>query len=836
MAWRDSRRNRARLLLFTSSIILGIAALVAISAFGHNLQKEMDDQAKSLLAADLSIRGQYAPKGDIEALMDSLGGERAFETGFASMVYFPKSGGTRMARIRAIEGNYPFYGTLKTDPPQAAQGFRTAQQALIDHTLMIQYNVGVGDSVKIGEVMFEIAGKLEGVPGQSGVAGTAAPPVFIPQSYVPATQLIQPGSRVSHNYYFKFEEGRDMEALRETIKHRMEEANLRFETVDSRRRRIGRALGRLTDFLNLVAFIALLLGCVGVASAVHVYIKEKLRSVAVLRCLGATGRQAFTIFLIQVMVMGVIGSVIGALFGTAFQVYLPTLLQDFLPMSVTMEVSWTAIGQGILTGIGISLLFALLPLLDILKVSPLMSLRASFESATTQRHPLSRVVYVLIVLFIWGFSYMQTRHVISALVFTIGLGMAFGVLVGIGRFVMWAVRRWFPTGWSYLWRQSLANLYRPNNQTLILLVTIGLGTALIATLYFIQSLLLNQVDISISGNQPNMVLFDIQNEQKDQLDAFIREADLPILESVPIVTMKLDAINGRSRLELVRDTTLDIPRFALNREYRVTYRDSLLGSETVIAGRYVGRVSQGDTLLISMERDWAEELGVTVGDAIDFNVQGVVMPTVLGSIREIDRTRLEIRAFTVLFPSGILEAAPQFHALVTRTPNPDVSATFQQKLVLAYPNVSVVDLNLVLQTVDDLLGKVSFVIQFMALFSILTGLLVLIGSVMLSRYQRVRESILLRTLGANRRQIILINLLEYLLLGSLAALCGIALALASSWALATFTFQLDFYPSLAPIGGVFLLITSLTVLIGLLNSRGILNRPPLEVLRDTEAG
>ena len=832
MAWRDSRRSRGRLLLFISSIIIGIAALVAINSFSENLQKDIDKEAKTLLGADLALQSSLPATDSLLQLFDSIGGEQSRATYFVSMAYFPKSGDTRLSQVRALEGNFPYYGKLSTTPETAYLSFRDGPKALVERTLMMQFGLQPGDSIRIGKSGFIIEGTLNSAPGRSGIAGTVAPAIYIPMQYLEATGLIQTGSRVNYQYYFKLAADVDADALVKTIRPRLRSASFRAETVESRREDLSEAFGNLNIFLNLVGFIALLLGCIGVASAVHIYIKDKLATVSVLRCIGASGQQAFLIYLIQVLILAIIGSGLGAVLGSGLQVLLPKVLGDFLPLAnVSADISFTAIGQGIITGIAITILFALLPLLSIRNISPLRSLRASYETENQQRDPMKIIVYCLIFIFIGGFSYFQTGGGIEALAFPLALGLSLLLLAGVAKLLTWSVRRFFPTGWSYVWRQSIANLYRPNNQTLILMVTIGLGTLLISTLFIVQELLIDQVSLVDSNGQPNMILYDIQPDQKEPLTQLTQEKNLPLIQEVPIVTMRLDNIDGVTKAQNMQDTTSKVRNRMYSREYRVTYRDTLTESETVIKGKWRGNYKgQGDTLFISIAENIADDLNAEVGTKLTFNVQGALVETVVGSIREIDFGRLQTNFF-VLFPNGILEKAPQFNVIVTRVASVEESAAYQQAVVRQFPNVSIIDLGQILKSVDEVLGKVSFVIRFMALFSILTGLLVLISSVVLSKYQRVQESVLLRTLGANRRQILWINALEYLFLGLLATLTGILLSIIGSWALAVFSLKIPFQPNFWPPLIVLILITGLTIFIGLMNSRSVVSRPPLEVLR-----
>ena len=830
MAWRDSRRNRSRLFLFISSIILGIAALVAIYSFEYNLRQDIDSQAKSLLGADMVIETNKAVQKDILPVLMALGDERSEERTFASMIYFPKNGGTRLVNVRALQGAYPYYGMIETTPASAGRSFRESQHALVDKTLMLQFDTKVGDSIKVGEVTFMIAGILNKAPGQTGFSASVAPVVYIPLKYLEQTGLSQKGSRINYNFYYTFGENVDVDVLAEKLKPRLDKAEMDAETIESRKENTGRSFEDMTEFLALVGFVALLLGCIGVASAIHIYIREKINTIAVLRCLGASSKQAFIIYLIQIVGIGLIGSVIGALLGTLIQQFLPLVLQDFLPVAITVNISWYAIAQGLLLGLIISILFALLPLVSVRNISPLNTLRISFQETSLFRDPVKWLVYLLIVLFVFAFAYLQMGSIRKTIYFTGGVLFAFIILSALAYAMMWLARKFFPSSWSYLWRQGFANLFRPNNQTLILVVSIGLGTAFICTLFFVQDILINRVTMSSSKNQPNMVLFDIQSEQRQAVNALTLSMNLPVIQEVSIVNMRMIAIKGRNAASFKKDSVALGAKRALEREYRVTYRDSLSDSEKIVSGKWTGTTGSNQPVMVSLEDGFARRIDVKVGDKLTFNVQGAPLEAVVGSIRKVDWNRIQTN-FLLIFPTGVLEDAPQFHVLLTQVPSNEVSANYQRAVVKAYPNISMIDLGLVLSVLDEILTKMGFVIRFMAAFSIVTGLIVLVASVLISKYQRIRESVLLRTLGASRKQILVITALEYFFLGALAAGAGIVLSLLASWGLARFSFETSFTPQMLPVLILFTLITSLTVLIGLFNSRGILNKPPLEVLR-----
>jgi len=300
---------------------------------------------------------------------------------------------------------------------------------------------------------------------------------------------------------------------------------------------------------------------------------------------------------------------------------------------------------------------------------------------------------------------------------------------------------------------------------------------------------------------------------------------------VPLVTMRLVSIKGRSTAELHAEKRDKIPEWALLWEYRATYREHLLDTETLIAGTWQSRVEHPDAAVpVSLEEDIARTLDVGLGDALASDVQGVPITTIVGSLRRVDWQRMQPNVF-VLFPAGVLEPAPQFHVLVARAPASDLSAAVQRAVVQQFPNVSAIDLTLILQTLEAIVQKVTFAIRFMALFSIAAGLMVLMSAVLTSRFQRLRESVLLRTLGASRAQIRQILMIEYLFLGAFAAVTGVLLAVLASWALASFLFEVVFVPAGLPLVVAFLLVITLTVVAGMLGSRGVTTRPPLDVLR-----
>ena len=840
MAWRDSRGFRRRLLFHTAAIAIGIAALTALRGLSLAMEAGVARQAAELLGADLEVESRQPFSAEAEAVFDSLGGRQARQVETRSMVLLPASGGSRLVEVRALEGGWPFYGRVRTDPPGAWAALDAGRGALVDDGVMRQFDAGVGDSVQVGRRRFPIAGRVLAVPGETAVRSDVRPPVFIPLQHLDETGLVQYGSRVEHKRYFRFDDGRRVGALAGRLEERLRlsDPGLDADTAADRQRRLGRTIANLDRFLGLGGFIALLLGAVGVASAIHAHVEQKLETVAVLRALGASSRQALAIYLLQAGAMGLAGSLAGALAGMGVMLLLPQVVAGFLPGAVEVTLSPRPLLEGVGIGTAIAVLFAARPLLAVRGASPLLALRASYETGTRAGDRLLRLL-VLAVAAAGAFLLAQllAGRPDHALMFTGGTAAALLLLAAAALALRAGTRRLFPRRWSYVWRQGLANLYRPHNQTLLLLVSLGLGVFLVAALHTAQSSILSHLARIGGGDQPNMVLFDIQTDQREAVAGLVEGLGMPVLQQVPVVAMRLAEVKGRTVEEIAGEREGRRRNWALHREYRSTYRDHLTDSERLLSGSHgAGQPGPGAAAdagggagTVSLEEGVAARLGVTVGDELVFDVQGVRVPVIVSGLREVDWQRI-MPNFLVVFSTGVLEQAPQFHVLVSRG-DAGTRARLQREVVGAFPNVSAIDLDVILSTVDKVLDRVAAVVRFMALFSVATGLVVLAASVSASRFQRLRESALLRTIGASRRQVGRILLVEYAALGALAGATGLVLALGGGWGLATWVFDVAYQPAWDWLAGMAVAVPLLTVAFGVAGSRGVRTAPPLEVLR-----
>ena len=870
LAWRESRSGRRRLLLYMTSISLGVAALVAIDSFASNVIRSIREQSQAILGGDIALnsRAAWTPAGDsVLTALESAGVTFARQSQFTSMAYSPKSGGTRLAAIRAVSKNFPIYGEIVTEPAGAWAHLHESPIALVDESLLIAINAGVGDTLTLGRGAFRIAGVLKEVPGSPEIASTIGPTIFISDRYVGETQLLAFGSRADYQALGKIPAGRTAEAMVDRYRKKLEAARVRVQTVAQNERNLTQNVGSLFDFVGIVGLVALLLGGVGVASGVHAFVSRKIDTVAVLRCLGATSGQVLAIYVLQSVTMGLLGAAIGAALGVAVQFALPRVIGDFLPVNVRVTLEWSAIATGLAIGAWVALLFALRPLLALRMVSPLQALRRDADPS------------VLIMRWRdWPRLLVNVALVASVLLLatnragTIGRGAAMAGGIGVVIVLLWlsatllsiVARRALRTRWPYVVRQGVANLYRPANQTRAVVLSLGFGAFLITTLYLVQSNLIRQFDLTRAASRGNLVFFDVQGDQAAGIDSIVRGAHEEPIQRTPIVTMKLSKINdesvarmldsarreteGRERDGRERDgrdrgrRSVIVGRdgvqraaWSLRHEYRSTYRAELLEtSEKITVGRWIGgtKAKAGEPdAEVSLEKDVARDLGVAIGDVLTWDVQGVLVKTRLTSLREVNFARFEPNFFAVFSP-GAIDKAPTTFVLVAHVGSAASMAVIQRDVVKRFPNASSIDLTLIRKTVADITEKVSLAVRFLALFSLAIGIPVLFSAVAASGRARVREGVLLKTLGATTAQIRKIMVAEYALLGVLGAATGMLLSFGGAWAVMKFVFKQEFTPATGPALAIAGLMLGLTVAIGLLGGRDVFKETPMAALRE----
>ncbi|MGH7695228.1 MAG: ABC transporter permease, partial [Gemmatimonadaceae bacterium] len=795
-----SRTTRRKLALYMSAISLGVMALVAIDSYAANVQRTVRAQSRALLGGDLSVSSNRIIPAKTDSLFDSLsaaGFGVARVTAFGSMALSPRSGGTRFSQVRAVTPNWPLYGEVTTRPPVSLDTLHHGRVALVDTTLLVAINAQIGDSIQLGYTHFLVAGTLAKVPGEPDIASAIGPRVIIGSEYAQATGLLVFGSRGDYDVFVKARSDGDAPALLK-IQQRLRDQQLRARTVAQSESRMSDSITELSSFLGIVGIVALLLGGIGVASGVHAWVVRKIDIVAVLRCLGATGPQVLLMYSAQAALMGLAGAALGAVLGVGVQFLLPRAIGGFMPVDVKPQLEWLAIAKGMALGLWIALAFALHPLITLRRVSPLQALRRDADPVPIRRgwrDPYRLAVNLLLVATVLAVAGTRSETWKETFGVSAGIAAVLAVLIASASALSWVARRTLRAGWPYVMRQGVANLYRPANQTRAVVLSLGFGSFLLSTLYLVQSNLLGDLRRLSAESRGNLILFDVQADQVQGVDSIVRATTTPIIQRTPIVTMRVSSVNGRDVTALQNDSTLRDSRWALRREYRSTYRDTVAPAESLETGAWFNRNDHRNE--VSLEHEIAEELRVKLGDRITWDVQGVRIETTVTSIRGVNWSRFEPNFFAVFEPSA-LERAPQTYVFLANSSDERRSAVLQRDVVRRYPNVAIVDLTLIRQTVGEITRRATVAIRFLAIFSLAMGIPVLFSAVAATRRERLREGVLLKTLGATRQQIGRIMFAEYALLGLLGSLTGMLLSFGGAWAVMKFVFEREMTPAYVP--------------------------------------
>lgn len=825
MAWRDSRTQRLRLVIFSLAIVSGISALVAIHSLKASVQAGIATQTKDLLGSDLQISSKQPFSASDFAKLTPLAEQISRETTFPSMVKFLPGGGARLMQLRGIEGGYPFYGPMETRPADVRQRLPKEPGILVEQTILDQYGSKVGDEVELGSLRLKILGVVEKAAPRSSRFSGFAPEAYMRLSDMQRSGLLDTNSLASYQlHFYKLRDGIPAKMMESHIRNHFKDTSWSIDTPEERQENLGKALDYFQQFLGILAMASLALGAIGVAGAVHAHISRRVLTVAILRCLGCPGHMASAVYFAQAGAIGMLGAVMGAGLGIALQMGVLVFFKDSIPVSISPSPEWKIVAQTTAAGFAVCCGFALIPLLKIRRIPPAATLRGG--ASLSGGHLLAIPVYLMVAGLLAWVALSNDPNWMRALGLLGGLAVAFAILAIVARGLMAVTKRIVRPSWPYLLRQGMSNIHRPSNQTLLFLLSLGLGTFLLVTILLAGNLLNQRLNLGETGISPNLYLVDVQPDQEAGVKALITKQNLPVLESSPMVTMRIQAIRGVPVSEVK-----GVPRWVLRREFRSTYRASMNSTEKLTAGKWESSITDSNAPVpLSLEEKIAADLKVGVGDEITLDVQGVPVNAHITSLREVDWSRFNLNFFMV-FPPGVLEGAPGFHVMTTRTPTPAASGELQRQLVQDFPNVSAIDLTQILGKVREILGKISLVVSVLAGFTVLAGLPILIGTLLNGRDVRLRESVLLRTLGASATQVRTILTIEYATLGLLSALTGVLLASAGNAALALTIFETSPLPSFSLLATAFTTAAGISVLGGLALSRGVCNHPPLEILR-----
>ncbi len=837
MAVREMRAAWQRLLFFFICIAVGVAAIVALRSVIRSVRDVLGGEARSLIAADVLIATNRDWTPDARATIDRRLAE-ARSTGRTETIETPTMVrpsddarlATRMVELKAIQSGFPIYGTM------TLEGGQTYTHALLEHhgalvrpELLTALGVGVGDSLRIGETAFTIRGVIASEPGRNLGAFSLGPRVFIDFDDAPSTGLTAFGSRVRHVLAARVPDER-IPALVKTLNDDFSEDFINTRSYLSNDDAIGRDFDRAENYLSLVGLVIVILGGIAVSSVTRVFVLQKIRGIAVLKCLGATSGQIIAVYLMQVVSLGFAGSVLGVLIAQGAVASIPVLLgpsSSSLLAGVHYTVTWPVALQGATIGVLVSLLFAIVPLLQVRLVRPSLLLR---DETRPQGRDLVRIAATagvsaaLVAVAAW-----QAASVPVGLAVCLGFAALAVVLVLAGRLLV-ALLAPLSNARSFPLRHAVLHLSRPGNQTRVILLAVGLGAFFIVGVRSLQASLLAEFSIQVSADAADMFLLDVQRGQVDAMRAFLADPANGAggFRLLPVLRARVTGVSGRvTTLESFEEVRA---RGSLGREYTITYRDNLEANERVIAGSFWHGSSPDPE--VSIERSLHERFAINVGDVVRFDILGRVINARVSSVRDVDFKDSRAGGFMFVFRPGTLEQAPQtFIAPVKGPSGPAARAKFQHDLVSRFPNVSAIDFHEILETIRDVMSKVTLAITVVGVLVLFSGGLILVGAVAMTKFQRVYEAAVFKTLGASTRRIATMLLFEYGVLGSLAGIVGSAGAIALTWGVSRYALDIPWrlFPS-EHVGGV-ALTAALVAAIGVLSSLDVLRNKPLATLR-----
>jgi putative ABC transport system permease protein len=837
MAVRETRASWRRLLFFFICIAVGVAAIVALRSVIQNVRGVFGKEARSLIAADVLISTNRdwpsEARQTIDHRLQEAGATAQTETIETPTMVRPADASrtvARMVELRAIQSAFPLYGTLDLEGGQPySHAMLKHLGVLVRPELLTALNVKVGDQILIGKSAFTIRGVIKNEPGRSVGNFSLGPRILIDFDDLPATGLLSFGSRSRHVLLVKLPESR-IQPLLTTLQSDFKEEFISARSFRSTDDEVGRDFDRAENYLSLVGLVIVILGGIAVSSVTRVFVLQKLRSIAVLKCLGATSAQIIAVYLLQVMTLGLAGSLLGvglARLAIAAIPYFLTPTSSSLLADVQYGVTASAAAQGIGIGVLVSLLFSVVPLLHVRIVRPSLLLRD--ETKTEGRDWTQIIAMVLVSAALVALTAWQASSLRVGLIVCAGFAALAFVLQLTGRLLVRVVSP-LANAPSFPLRHAVLHISRPGNQTRVILLAVGLGAFFIVGVRSLQANLLQEFSVESTANGPDMFLMDVQRTQVDQVKAFLADPahGAGQFRVIPVLRARVTGVNGReTNLESFEDVRA---RGSLAREYTVTYRDTLEANETVIDGQFWSGPSTDPE--VSIEMGIRDRFKIGVGDAIRFDILGRVVTAKVANVREVDWKDSRNGGFVFVFRPGVLDNAPQTFISPLKGPDGiEPRARFQHDLVAQFPNVSVIDFHEILATIQDVMSKVTLAITVVGALVLFSGALILVGAVAMTKFQRVYEAAVFKTLGASTRSIAKMLLFEYGVLGLLSGAVGSLGAVVLTWGVSRYALDIPWRlfarEHLAGVGVTALLVA----VIGVVSSLDVLRNKPLLTLR-----
>jgi putative ABC transport system permease protein len=839
-AFRETRFAWKRLVFFFVCIAIGVGAIVALRSVIQSVRQVLSTEARTLIASDILVstdRPWQAGTPDwIAARVDAIPGAQHIEATEMATMARPaeeevgKAPIAKVVELRAVQAGFPFYGqlTLQDGRPYSHDLLKD-RGALVRPELLAQLGLQIGDRIAVGKAQFTIRGVISNEPGRSLSAFSLGPRVLIDYQDLPDTGLLAFGSRVMRQVLLRVPES-SIDTLARDLTAELRPQFVRVRSYHDRQEQIGEDFARAENYLSLVGLVIVVLGGIAVSSVTRVFVRQKMKSIAVMKCVGGTSRQILSVYLLQSLALGALGSAIGI--GLAFVAIaaIPNDMNQIGTVAVTYGVTWSAIAQGAGIGVLVSLLFSMVPLLEVRNVKPSLLLR--HDNTGRRRDWFQMAATVVVAAALMALASWQAASVrvgLSVCAGFIGLTL---ILHVAGLLLTWMTRPLTKSGWFPM-RQAVLHLSRPGNQTRVILLTVGLGAFFIMGVRGLQVNLLREFAMQIGGDAPDLFLVDIQQDQTAPLRAFLAER-LPGTQPKLLPVLRARVTGKGVNLDEVEDLK---GRGLLSREYTITYRAGLEPNETLVAGRFPNPADiarPGARPEVSIEESVRERFDVNVGDVMRFDVLGRTINAKVTGVRHVEWRDGRSGGFVFVFGAGTFDNAPHWFLAPVKVNTSTTTAeraALTHDLVVRFPNVSVIDLREILQAIRKVFNVVTVAINVVGTLVIITGGLILVGAVAVTKFQRVYEAAIFKTLGASSRSIAAMLMVEYGLLGTLAGAIGSFGALALGWGISRFALDIPWRPVLHENLISTAATSALIMTIGVLASADVLRRKPLATLR-----
>lgn len=832
LSLREFRSSWRRLLFFFLCIALGVGSVVALRSLIQNLTRAVGTDARALLTADIEINStsDFSPTdiAKIEEVVARSGIVEARNEAITAAVMAraadPSNPSLQFVELKGIEPPFPLVGDFTlSDGRPFDFALLDNHGAVVARVVLEEMKLKPGDRIRLGEAEFQVRATFDEEPGGSS-GFRLGPRVFIQKKAVDDAGITR-NNRIRRRILFRTSD--NPTELVSRLREALQGTTLTVVSYREQQENLGEQFARTENYLALTGLLILVLGGVGVWNVARAFVEQKRKTVAILKCLGAGGSRIITVYLLQILVLGLIGSLFGVVLAQGSLLFARWRFVDALPAKMSYAVSFATGWQGVLLGVLISVIFSLLPLLQVRGIKPRLLLRDENNVRLTRLDRVRILIGALSIAALLGLAVWQAGSLNVGAFFLGGLA-ATSLILYLAAVVLTRILRGVKSFSSFSIRQAINSLYRPGNQTRVILLAVGLGAFVVLTVQSVASNLVREFDFTRNGRLPSLFFVDIQKSQIDEIRDLITQRLGEQPETIPTVRARISFVNGQPFDYRQREVRQQ--QGVIGREFAITYRDKLDENESIVSGSW-WQPKTDNVPEVSVEEDFAKTLKVIPGDSITFDISGRKITARVANIRSID-IRNTRTAFIFVFRPGTLETAPQVFAATVLKHAPATDRQRLQREVLdRFPNVQVFDVADIISTVQRLVNNFVLAISFVGSFVILSGILILIGSIALTKSQRIYENAILKTLGATRPSLVAILFAEYGLLGLLAGVIGAGFATALSWAVSRFLLNISWqFDPVVALSGVFV-TAALVMLVGVAASFDVLFRKPLATLR-----